>query len=247
MVIIKGDSEIEAMRASGHVAGIIRDAVADKVTAGITTKELADYAGELIVQHGARSAFLGYRGFPGRICVSVNNEVVHGIPGGYRIKTGDIVSLDIGVALDGFIGDTATTVMVEVTDLEVVRLVDCTKQALFEGIESACVDGRLSDISHAIESFAVKSGFNVVRNFVGHGIGRSLHEDPQVPNFGRPGRGMKLRHGMTLAIEPMVNFGCGDVEVQSDGWTVLTKDRKLSAHFEHTILIADGGVEILTL
>lgn len=247
MIIIKGDSEIEAMRASGHIAGIVRDTVADKVVPGITTKELADYAGELIKQHGAKSAFLGYRGFPGEICISVNNEVVHGIPGEYRIKTGDIVSLDVGVTLDGFIGDTATTVLVEVTDQKVIRLVDCAKLTLFKGIERACVGGRLSDISYATENFAVKSGFNVVRDFVGHGIGRSLHEDPQVPNFGRPGKGAKLRHGMTLAIEPMVNIGSGDVEVQLDGWTVSTKDGKLSAHFEHTILIADGGVEILTL
>ncbi len=246
MIIIKSDSEIEAMRASGHVAGFVRDAVAGKVAPGVTTNELADYAGELIGQHGAKCSFLGYRGFPGKICISVNNEVVHGIPGGYRIKKGDIVSLDVGVTLDGFIGDTATTVMVEVTDPEVIRLVGCTKKALFKGIECATVGGRLSDISHAIENFAVKSGFNVVRDFVGHGIGRSLHEDPQVPNFGHSGKGAKLRHGMTLAIEPMVNIGCGDVKVQPDGWTVLTKDGKMSAHFEHTILVADGGVEILT-
>ena len=247
MIIIKSESEIEAMRASGRVAGTVRDAVAGKVAPGVTTNELADYAGELIKQHGAKSTFLGYRGYPGKMCISVNNEVVHGIPGGYLVKTGDIVGLDVGVTLNGFIGDTATTVMVEVTDPEVIRLVDCAKQALFKGIEQANVGGRLSDISHAIEDCAVKSGYNVVRDFVGHGVGRSLHEDPQVPNFGRPGKGAKLRHGMTLALEPMVNIGCGDVEVQPDGWTVLTKDGQMSAHFEHTILVADGGVEILTL
>lgn len=247
MIIIKSDSEIEAMRASGHVAGIIRDRVAEKVVPGVTTNELADYAGELITQHGARSVFLGYRGFPGKICISVNNEVVHGIPGGYLVKKGDIVSLDVGVTLDGFIGDTATTVMVEVTDPEVIRLVDCTEKALFKGIEQAVVGGRLSNISHSIENTAVKGGFNVVRDFVGHGIGRSLHEDPQVPNFGRPGKGTKLRHGMTIAIEPMLTVGRGDVEVQSDGWTVSTKNGKMSAHFEHTVLVANGGVEILTV
>jgi methionyl aminopeptidase len=246
MIIIKSDAEIEAMRASGHVAGLVRDAVVDKVVPGITTGELADYAGKLIKQHEATSAFLGYRGFPGEICISVNNEVVHGIPGEYRIKKGDIVGLDIGVSLNGFIGDTATTVMVGVTDPEVIRLVKLTKQALLKGIERAIVGGRLSDISHAIESCAVSDGFQVVRDFVGHGIGRSLHEDPQVPNFGAPGRGVKLRHGMTLAIEPMINVGCAGVKVQPDGWTVLTKDGKMSAHFEHTILIADGGVEVLT-
>ena len=247
MIIIKSESEIEAMRASGHVAGVVRNAVADKVSPGVTTMELADYASELMKQHGAESAFLGYRGFPGQICISVNDEVVHGIPGKCKIKKGDIVSLDVGVTLDGFIGDTATTVMVGVTDQEVIRLVDSTKKALFKGIEHAIVGGRLSDISHAIEDYAVKCGFHVVRDFVGHGIGRSLHEDPQVPNFGKPGKGAKLRHGMIIAIEPMLNIGCEDVEVQPDGWTVLTKKGRLSAHFEHTVLIADGGFEILTL
>ncbi|MCK5528259.1 MAG: type I methionyl aminopeptidase [Kiritimatiellae bacterium] len=247
MIIIKSESEIEAMRASGHVAGVVRNAVADKVSPGVTTMELADYASELMKQHGAESAFLGYRGFPGQICISVNNEVVHGIPGKYQIKKGDIVSLDVGVTLDGFIGDTATTVMVEVTDQEVIKLVESTEKALFRGIEQATVGGRLSDISYAIEDYAVRCGFYVVRDFVGHGIGRSLHEDPQVPNFGNPGKGPKLRHGMIIAIEPMLNVGCEDVEVQSDGWTVSTKDGKLSAHFEHTVLIADSGFEILTL
>ena len=247
MIIIKSESDIEGMRASGHAAAHVRDAVAAKIAPGVTTQDLGDYAEELIREQGGKSAFLGYHGYPGQICTSVNDSVVHGIPGPQRIELGDIVSIDVGVVKDGFVGDTATTVMVGVTDPEVIRLVNVTRQALENAIGAAVAGGRLSDISHAVQSHAEAAGFSVVREFVGHGIGRSMHEDPQVPNFGKPGRGPKLRRGMTMALEPMVNAGKPEVEVQPDGWTVLTKDRSLSCHIEHTVLVWDGEAQILTL
>lgn len=247
MIVVKNAADLEGMRASGQVAARVRDSVVRNVRPGVTTRELSDYAGKLIKEFGAKSAFLGYRGFPSQICISVNETVVHGIPGKRRIELGDIVSIDVGVKYDGYIGDTATTVMVGVIDQQVIKLVKTAEQALTAGIRMAQKGGRLSDISHAIESIAVKSGFSVVHEFVGHGIGRKMHEDPQIPNFGRPGRGPKLKAGMTLALEPMINMGESAVEVQNDGWTVLTRDRRPSAHFEHTIAVRDGKAEILTL
>ena len=246
MIIVKNDTDVECMRESGRIAARVRDQVAEKVGPGVTTGELGDYAAELIAGHGAKSAFLGYRGYPGQICVSVNDAVVHGIPGAEMICLGDIVSIDVGVEFEGFIGDTALTVMVGVTDAEVLKLVDVTKRALDAGIAAAKQGNRLSDISHAVECVIVAGGCSVVRDFVGHGIGRSMHEDPQIPNFGAPGRGPKLQSGMTLAIEPMVNLGSSKVEVQDDGWTVLTKDGKPSCHFEHTVVVRPESGEILT-
>ena len=246
MIAIKSDVALEGMRASGRLAAAVRDDVVKKVSPGVTTGELAEYAGQLIRNGGGKSAFLGYRGYPGLICVSVNEEVVHGIPGDRRINLGDIVSLDIGVEYEGFIGDTAVTVMVGTTDPDVINLVKSAEKSLWRGIAKARAGRRLSDISHAIESTAVKSGFSVVREFVGHGIGRAMHEEPQIPNFGSPGRGPVLKPGMTMAIEPMVNQGTAKVEVLKDGWTVVTRDRGASAHCEHTILITDGEPEILT-
>jgi methionyl aminopeptidase len=246
MIIVKTESEIGRMRESGRIAARVRDRVAEKVGPGVKTIELGDYAAELIRGFGAKSAFLGYRGYPGQICVSVNEAVVHGIPGKQVIRAGDIVSIDVGVEFEGFIGDTATTVMVSVADAEVMMLVDITQKALAAGIAKAKAGNRLSDISHAVESVVVKGGCSVVREFVGHGIGRSMHEDPQIPNFGLPGRGPKLEKGMTLAIEPMVNLGGSEVEMQDDGWTVLTRDGKPSAHFEHTVVVGRDGGEILT-
>lgn len=246
MIIIKNDKALERMRVSCGIAADVRDRVAAVVAPGRTTAELGDYADELIRKAGAISAFLGYRGFPGHICASVNDEVVHGIPGPRLIQIGDIVSLDVGVIYDGYHGDTATTVMVGVTDPATIRLVRTTERALAEAISQAVVGHRLSDVSHAVERVALKEGYGVVRDFVGHGIGKALHEDPQIPNFGKPGRGPKLRSGMTLAIEPMINMGTAGVEVMEDGWTVLTNDRKSSAHFEHTVAVRDGVPEILT-
>lgn len=246
MIVVKNAVDLEGMRASGRIAGRVRDAVAKRVSPGVTTVELAEYAGELIKGFGGESAFLGYKGFPGQICISVNDAVVHGIPGKRRIELGDIVSIDVGVRYGGYIGDTATTVMVGVSDPDVIRLVKTTELSLRAGIAAACVGNRLSDISHAIETVAVNAGFAVVREFVGHGIGRQMHEDPQIPNFGKPGHGPKLLAGMTFAIEPMVNMGKAAVEVIADGWTVLTKDRRPSAHFEHTVAVRDGLAEVLT-
>jgi methionyl aminopeptidase len=246
MIVIKSDEDLDRMRVSCGLAGRVRDEVASRAAPGVTTAELGEYADELVRKAGGTSAFFGYRGFPGQICVSTNDEVVHGIPSSRRIEMGDIVSLDFGVLIDGFYGDTATTVMVGVTDPNVIKLVRTTQRALEEGLKKAVAGNRLSDVSHAIQTVAESAGYTIVRDFVGHGIGRELHEEPQIPNFGKPGRGPILRSGMTLAIEPMVNMGTAAVEVQNDGWTVLTKDRKPSAHFEHTVAIQDGAVEILT-
>ncbi len=247
MIKIKTAHELERMRVSCGMAAAVRDAVARAIKPGMTTMELDEYAQERIRDMGAKSAFFGYRGFPGHICVSTNDEVVHGIPGKRLIRMGDILSVDFGVVYDGFVGDTATTVMVGVSDPEIIRLVTVTEQALQAAIDKAMAGGRLSDISHAVETVAVGAGFTVVRDFVGHGIGRSMHEEPQIPNFGPPGRGPKLKAGMTFALEPMINMGTEEVEVMPDGWTVLTKDRKVSAHFEHTVAVGEERAEILTL
>jgi methionyl aminopeptidase len=247
MIKIKTASELERMRVSGGMAGTVRDKVAAAVKPGVTTMELDEYAQALIAEMGAKSAFYGYRGFPGHICVSMNDEVVHGIPGKRVVQFGDIVSIDFGVVYDGFIGDTATTVMVGVTDPGVLRLVAVTEKALQAAVDHAVAGARLSDISHAVEQTAQAAGLGVVRDFVGHGIGRKMHEDPQIPNFGPPGRGPRLKAGMTLALEPMFNLGTPEVEVMPDGWTVLTKDRKYSAHFEHTVAVGEEKAEILTL
>ncbi len=246
MITIKSPAELDAMRRSGRMAARVLADVGARVAPGVTTAELAAYAGERIRALGGQSAFLGYRGYPAEICVSVNDTVVHGLPGERRVELGDIVSLDVGVRVDGYVGDTAATVMVGVTDPEVVRLVEVTRDALRAGIGMARAGRRVSDISHAIEGVVRHAGFSVVRQFVGHGIGSRLHEDPQIPNFGKAGRGAVLRPGMTLAIEPMVNLGGAEVEVQTDGWTVLTRDRRPSAHAEHTVAVTAGEAEILT-
>ena len=246
MIPTKSPGELARMRVSGRMAGEVRDMIARAVVPGVTTGELDAYAAELIAGLGAKSAFRGYRGYPGNVCLSVNEEVVHGIPGARRIEVGDIVSIDVGVAYDEFIGDTATTVMVGVTDLDVVRLVTTAAKALDAGIARVRSGARLSDVSYAIERTATDAGFSVVRDFVGHGIGRDMHEEPQIPNYGPPGRGPALKPGMTLAIEPMLNLGRSEVEVMADGWTVLTADRKPSAHFEHTVVVLEHGAEILT-
>ena len=248
MIVVKRLDEIGRMKASGRIAAEVRDRIAARAAPGVATLELDQYAGELMREHGAVSAFLGYRGYPGHVCLSVNDEVVHGVPGKRRLEIGDIVGIDVGVKYDGYFGDTARTVMVGVSDLDVMRLVATTEEALGAAIERARAGNRLSDISHAIEAVAANAGFSVVKQYVGHGIGRALHEDPQVPNFGRPGRGPRLTAGMTLAIEPMINMGRSDVEIQDDGWTVRTADGKYSAHFEHTVAVLENGpAEVLTL
>jgi len=214
---------------------------------GITTEELDRLAEEYIKRHGGIPAFKGYRGYPRSLCVSVNEEVVHGIPGKRKLKEGDIVSLDLGVLMDGYYGDAAITVPVGKVSELARKLIKVTEEALYRGIEMARPGNRLSDISHAIQTHVEKAGFSVVREFVGHGIGKQLHEEPQVPNFGPPNRGPRLEPGMVLAIEPMVNTGTWEVRILPNGWTVVTADGGLSAHFEHTVAITDNGPEILSL
>lgn len=247
MVELKSDSEIEKLAVLGKVTAIIVRKLVDFVKAGISTKDVDDYANELCRHYNVKPAFKGYRGYPASICISVNDEVVHGIPKADRIiREGDIVSLDFGTYKDGFYSDMAVTVPVETVTETNKSLIKATKEALYKGIEKAVVGNRLQDISYAIQKHVEKNGFSVVRAFVGHGIGRSLHEDPQVPNFGNPGCGIKLKAGMVLAIEPMVNAGCYDVKIKEDGWTAVTADGKMSAHFEHTVAITNNGPRILT-
>lgn len=234
------------MRDAGRiVAGVLQE-LAKAIKPGVTTGELNRLAEDFILARGARPAFKGLYGFPASICTSVNEQVVHGIPGLRELLNGDIVSIDVGVEINGYFGDGAATFPVGEISPEAQKLLTVTEQSLYEGIRFARQGNRLSDISHAIQSFVEKHGFSVVRDYVGHGIGRSMHEEPQVPNFGRPGRGPRLRAGMTLAIEPMVNAGTHEVCVLEDNWTVVTKDAKLSAHFEHTVAITDDEPEILT-
>ncbi|MCH8510510.1 MAG: type I methionyl aminopeptidase [Kiritimatiellae bacterium] len=252
-IILKNESELNGMREAGRVAANIRVAVAREIAPGVTTRALDLYARDLIEKAGARSAFINYPGprgvppFPSYTCISVNEEVVHGVAGDRQIQLGDIVSVDIGVMYRGFIGDNAMTVMVGVTDPKIIALVRTAEQALENAISKAVAGNRLGDISHAVESTCKARGFTVVRDFVGHGVGRKMHEPPQIFNFGPPGKGPVLREGMTLAIEPMVNLGSHEVRTLSDGWTVVTRDRLPSVHVEHSVAVHEGGAEILTL
>ena len=234
------------MRQACSLAAQILDQLAALVRPGVTTGEVDRAAGEMMKEASCKSAFLGYRGFPGNICISVNEEVVHGIGGNRRIQYGDVVKLDCGVVKDGWVGDTAKTVPVGAVKPEWQRLLTVTEDVLERVIPMATAGRRLGDLCAFIEDEVVANGYNVVREFVGHGVGRKLHEEPQVPNFGRPGTGPKLKPGMTLAIEPMVNLGTAGVKTLGDGWTVITADGQPSAHFEHTILITKGAPEILT-
>ncbi len=246
MIPIKSDSEIALMRAAGKVAAEVLGRLESLIAPGVTTREIDEAAGRFISEAGARSAFLGYRGFPGQLCVSINEEVVHGIGGARRISYGDIVKLDVGVVHQGWIGDTATTITVGVVEPATEALVRTTERILHEVIPTVRAGRRVGDISHFIERAAKEAGYGVVREFVGHGVGRKLHEEPQVPNYGRAGTGAKLKPGMTLAIEPMINLGTSRVKVLSDNWTVVTQDGLPSAHFEHTVLVTSGEPEVLT-
>ena len=243
---IKSPREIEFMRAAGATASAILQELARQVQPGRTTGEIDRLAGEMMRERGCKSAFLGYRGFPGQTCISVNEEVVHGIGGARRIQPGDIVKIDVGIVLNGFIGDNATTVTAGEVDRETLRLLAVTEQSLFEAISHARAGRRLADLCGSVEAFVRPRGFTVVREFVGHGVGRRLHEEPQIPNYRPQGKSAVLMPGMTLAIEPMINAGQPGVRILDDGWTVLTADRKPSAHFEHTVLVTDGEPEILT-
>jgi methionyl aminopeptidase len=248
MILIKSPQEIEAMRRAGAVVGQFFEEVRPLIRPGITTWALEEFADRFIQRHGVKSAFKGYMGYPAHLCTSLNEEVVHGIPSkGRVVREGDILSIDFGVAMGGFFGDAAKTFAVGNVDPVSLRLMEATERSLFAGIEAARPGNRLGDISEAVQSVVEGAGFSVVRDFVGHGIGRTMHEEPQVPNFGSRGTGPRLHPGMTLAIEPMVNTGGWAVKVQSDGWTVVTQDNGRSAHFEHTIAITENGYKILSL
>lgn len=243
---IKSPREIEAMRVAGNIASTILQALAREVAPGRSTGELDALAAELMRQHDCKSAFLNYRGFPGHICISVNEEVVHGIGGPRRIMPGDIVKIDVGIIKGGFIGDNATTVAAGDIPLETKRLLAVTEQSLYEAISHARAGQRLADLCASVEEYVKPRGFTVVREFVGHGVGRRLHEEPQIPNYRPNGKSPILASGMTLAIEPMINAGVPSVRILDDGWTVITEDRQPSSHFEHTVLVTAGEPEILT-
>ncbi|PIV23203.1 MAG: type I methionyl aminopeptidase [Deltaproteobacteria bacterium CG_4_8_14_3_um_filter_45_9] len=247
MIIIKSPREIEQLKKSNAIVAEVFEKLKGMIVPGISTKELDQVAEEYIFLKGARPAFKGYRGFPATLCISINEEVVHGIPSQRRLKKGDIVSLDVGVNFVGYFGDAAITFPVGEVDPEAKRLLEVTEKALYIGIEKAKIGNRLFDISYAIQRWVESHEFSVVRDFVGHGIGRDLHEEPQIPNFGAPHQGPRLEKGMVFALEPMVNEGTYEVRVLSDGWTVVTADGKRSAHFEHTVAITDDGAEILSI
>lgn len=247
MIILKNEHEIDLMRKAGRIVGETLLMLEEKVRPGITTAELDKLAEEFITKHGAKPSFKGLYGFPASLCISVNEQVVHGIPGKFKLEEGDIVSVDCGVLLNGYHGDAARTFAVgEVTE-QARKLIDVTEQSFFKGIEKAIVGNRLTDISYEIQQYVESNGFSVVRDYVGHGIGKKVHEDPEVPNFGRSGRGPKLMSGMVLAIEPMVNIGSYHVKTLGDEWTVVTADGSLSAHYENTVAILPNGPEVLTL
>ena len=247
MIIIKNGQEIDVMRKACRITAAARALAGEMVRPGISTKEIDKAVHDYIVSQGAKPSFLGYHGFPASACISVNSTVIHGIPGGYVLQEGDIVSIDVGAYYKGFHGDCAATFACGAISTEAQKLIDVTKQSFFEGIRFATRGHRVSDISHAIQTYVESNGFSVVRSFVGHGVGAQLHEEPEVPNFGNPGRGPRLLPGMTIAVEPMVNAGVYDVRVLKDGWTTVTADGKLSAHYENTVLITDGEPEILTV
>lgn len=246
MITLRSKAEVAKIKGACSIVVKTLEFLEAKIKPGITTSELDKLAGDFILQQGGLSAFKGYRGFPGNICTSINEVIVHGIPGKQVLRDGDIISVDVGVKSNGYYGDAAITFPVGDVSEEAKKLLKVAQAALYEGIDKARPNNRLSDISHAIQKCAEASGFSVVREFVGHGIGSKMHEDPQIPNFGEPGMGPALKAGMVFAIEPMVNAGTFKAEILEDGWTAVTKDRKLSAHFEHTIYISEEGPEILT-
>ena len=247
MIKIKSAREISLMRQAGKITAAARALAGDMVTAGVTTREIDDAVREYIVSQGAVPTFLGYNGYPASVCISVNDELIHGIPGKRVLRDGDVVSIDVGATKDGYVGDCAATFIVGNGDEEAKRLIAVTPQSFFVGIKYSREGYRISDISHAIQEYVESNGFSVVREYVGHGVGAKMHEDPEVPNYGRPGHGPRLMRGMTIAVEPMVNMGGAAVRVLDDEWTVVTADGSLSAHYENTILITPGEPEILTV
>ncbi len=246
MIILKTDEEIEFMREANRLVGMTLGELSNHIKPGVTTLELDRIAEEYIRDHGAIPTFLGYGGFPNSICTSVNEQIVHGIPNNIPLKEGDVISIDCGTQLRGFCGDSAYTFCVGEVDEKVKKLLQVTKESLYKGIEKAKADGRIGDIGSAIQEYCEKRGYSVVRELVGHGIGRQMHEPPEVPNYGRRGTGPLISNGMCLAIEPMINMGGKKVVFENDGWTVRTKDHKPSAHFEHTVAIRNGKADILS-
>ena len=247
MISIKTEHEIEIMRKAGKITAQARKLAGEMIRPGVTTQEIDKAVHSFIVSQGAKPSFLGYGGFPGSACISVNDVVIHGIPGKQVIHEGDIVSVDVGAYWGGFHGDCAATFICGETDEVSKKLVDVTRQSFYEGIKFAKRGFRVSDISHAVQTYVEANGFSVVRSFVGHGVGEKLHEEPEVPNFGRPGRGPRLITGMVIAVEPMVNAGSYEVHVMPDRWTTKTVDGTRAAHYENTVLITDGEPEILTV
>ncbi len=246
MIILKNKLEIERMRDSGKIAALAREIGGECAIPGMTTAQIDAKIKQTIISHGATPSFLGYGGFPGSACISVNDEVIHGIPGNRVLQDGDIVKIDVGAFYKGFHSDCAATFAVGKISDNAAKLIEVTKQCFFEGIKFALPNNRIGDISNAVQVYAESFGFSVVREFVGHGVGRDLHEDPSVPNYGQPGRGVRLKSGMVIAIEPMINEGVYDVSVLDNEWTVVTDDGKLSCHYENTVAITDDGPVILT-
>ncbi|MDD4953303.1 MAG: type I methionyl aminopeptidase [Candidatus Omnitrophica bacterium] len=247
MIPIKSEKDLQMLRSAGKILSGITKQVLEAVKPGISTKEIDHLAEELVLKENALPAFKGYKGFPATICASLNEEIVHGIPDQRKMREGDILSLDIGINYQGYFSDTAATMIIGRVPEKVKKLVEVTRGALFEGINKAKVGNHLSDISWAVQNYVEDNGFSVVRQFVGHGIGNNLHEEPEIPNFGRPGVGPVLKAGMVLAIEPMVNMGTWEAMILDNGWTAVTKDGSLSAHFEHTVAITEKGPEVLTI
>lgn len=248
MIVLKTGRELKIMKEACSISAGALEVAGKAVEPGVTTAEIDRLAEEYIRRRGGEPNFKNYEGYPATACISINNEVIHGIPSEKRkLRAGDIVSIDLGAKFDGYHGDNAATFACGDVSPEAKRLMDTTRESLYEGIHAACAGGRIGDIGHAVQSYVEARGYSVVRQFVGHGVGTHLHEAPEVPNFGIPGRGIRLMPGMTIAIEPMVNAGGYDVKVQPDGWTVLTKDGSLSAHFEHTIVITADGPKIMTV
>ena len=247
MIAIKNEAELQCMRQACRITAAARALAGEMVRPGVSTRAIDHAVHDYIVSQGAKPSFLNDNGFPASACISVNDTVIHGIPGGYILKEGDIVSIDVGAFYKGFHGDCAQTFACGAISTEAQKLIEVTTQSFFEGIRYATRGNRVQDISHAVQQHVESNGFAVVRSFVGHGVGRKLHEEPEVPNFGAPGRGPRLIPGMTIAVEPMVNAGTYEVRVLKDGWTTVTADGKLSAHFENTVLITDGEPEILTV
>lgn len=246
MIPLKSEKDLQMLRKSGKILANVLRRIQKSIKPGITTVEINYLTEELVLKESALPAFKGYKGFPAAICTSINEEVVHGIPCERKLREGDVISLDLGINFEGYFSDAAVTLAVGKVNSKVKKLIEVTKRALFKGIKQAQPDNHLTDISYSIQNYVENKGFSVVRQFVGHGIGFSLHEEPEIPNFGRPREGPVLKSGMVLAIEPMVNIGTWESEVLDNGWTAVTKDRLPSAHFEHTIAITENGPEILT-